>query len=266
MSPRSIFACVRAFHPRAYTMLRAKQAETRLKPSVIIRRFGDPRNWIDYPRGTTKDRRSFNPGATFRTMRAKGVVRADRTIRVANRRCHLQHIETGRVINVRSIAAFCRKARLGGNARYHITPVLDGKRLSYKGWYLPATLRRTLDLRDSYGNVYRGVTLRDWVVKHRKSPGSARRLLSGARETVGGVTLLSNPKATDLTRRAMTVTKVVLARGKHRVEADSVMEAAAKLGTTGASPIYDMVYGIRSHYRGYRLVRVKTRRHAALRG
>ena len=56
------------------------------------------------------------------------------------------NVRTGKMSSARSIVHFCKRhTDLGGNAKYHLTPVLKHERLHYKGWMLPKTYQ-TIDV------------------------------------------------------------------------------------------------------------------------
>ena len=69
------------------------------------------------------------------------------------------HLKTGKRIKAKSITAFCKKAKLGGNSKFHITHCLMAKSAqTYKGWTtleFYKSLQKTVNLKDSNDNQYR---------------------------------------------------------------------------------------------------------------
>lgn len=261
----NLAATITQRHPKVDRLLRAKCRETGRARSFIIMRFGDPREWGDtIPKGRLKPlkvgKQRFRTRATYRAW-AKTSGRKGEGLR----RCVLQHITSGRIIRASSIVAFCRKARLTGNARFHITPILDGQRLSYKDWFLPSTLATKLNLRDVYGNVYKGVTIREWVKKHGLSAHMATKLLRGdkTRAASGRLALASTEDTGFIKPRSTIVTGVTLRKGGHIIKADSLPSAAARLGLYPSS-LYPLAYGVTDTVAGYKLTHVKTEQRMVL--
>lgn len=70
------------------------------------------------------------------------------------RKTHLVNFNTGEEIQTNSISEFCRRANLNKNDKYHMTPVLDGERLTHKGWVLPSLLNNRTIICDLNGKEY----------------------------------------------------------------------------------------------------------------
>ncbi len=107
------------------------------------------------------------------------------------RTVRLQNFRTLRVIKARSMGEFCRKAGLNGTDKYHIWPVLEGKRTHHKGWGLPKTLNKRLTVRDVYGNSA-DVTVGQAIDRKLFGPCSIRRMNEGT-TVLGGLRLASAP-------------------------------------------------------------------------
>jgi hypothetical protein len=165
------------------------------------------------------------------------------------RRCHLMHLHTGRVINVRSITAFRRKARLRGSDHLHITPVLDGQRLQHKGWVLPERVNRKVALTDVYGNQYRPVKVLDLIKQHGFKARGLKRILSGGLFQTRRLALSDSPIKGVLSPRATKVTEYVFRQrdasqpGRPRVYRGAVLkDIAAQMGVE-SSRLYPLLYG-----------------------
>ena len=76
----------------------------------------------------------------------------------APRLCKLFNIKTGKHIEAGSITEFCEIANLFGSDKYHITPILDGKRIIHKGWVNEKSwikLNEVMEWVDIYGNEHK---------------------------------------------------------------------------------------------------------------
>lgn len=226
--------------PFAHQMLLHKSRSIGREPSFVLQRFGDPRKWDGIPAGIYKP--LGHPVPCSRNKRP----------------CTLQHVGTGRKISADSITAFCEQAGLSNVSRYHITPVLDGKRPHHKGWFLPKTLTKQLDLRDIYGNAYR-VSVQEWVTKHGYSAAAALRLLSGERQRFKQLLTATAEDSAHLRPRGIKVTSVTLRKGARTVTAPSLPAAAVALGYNKTA-LYPVAYGLRDTLDGFRLTKVRTKR------
>jgi hypothetical protein len=104
------------------------------------------------------------------------------------RPCKLVNYKTGQIINAESIVDFCKEAGLNGNDVYHLTPILDGKRLHHKKWCLPEILNKKIELKDVYGNFYSG-TIKDLMNKYKVPFIRLFKLLNGSKENCNGLML-----------------------------------------------------------------------------
>ena len=192
-----------------------------------------------------------------------------------DRRCHLVHLRTGREINVRSITAFCQKARLKGNAHLHISPILDGKRLQYRGWVDPKRVNEKVSLTDVYGNQYKPVKVLDLIKQHGLKAGGLKRILSGKLLGTRRLSLAANPVEGELKPRDWRVTEYVFRErdlkrgGTPRVFRGPVLkDLAAQIGVD-SSNLYPLLYGWRKRmktgpYRHIEVVEVKTEKKIAV--
>lgn len=251
-------------------LLREKCRLTGRQPTFIIMRYGDPRTWRVAPK--TRDGRLTRANhvnrSKVRAIRRKSLKSASRirdTRRpkdwrhtVNTRPVRLQHLETGRVITAKSIAAFVRRhlPETWEEARYHITPVLDGQRSSHKGWFLPETLAHRVSLRDVYGNTT-SLTIREAFKKHGLSARGLVCLLSGkTRATFGGRLILAeNATKAFVQPKATKVTRVQLTDGRRTVTAPSLNQAALKAGIS-VPGVYQAAYGLRAEIDGFRIADV----------
>lgn len=210
----------------------------------IVFKEGDPRHWPEVVKG----------------LHSK---KARRELALA-RSCTLEHSKTGKVIKADSIVQFCEQAKLDGNARYHITPVLNGDRTTYKGWCLPDFLNQSLNLKDIYGNQYE-MTVRDWVRKHG-SPGSAHRLLAGRKKSISNSKLMLASTLVDspLSPRSQHTIEVKLTDGKRTYSGRSIHEAAQAAGLKQPGSLYQCAYGFRDEARGLRVKSIKMERKRVL--
>lgn len=202
--------------------------------------------------GKTRSYRGwFNPKVTFREDIQEFLAKPNRKGKL--RRCHLQHLVTGRVINVGSIATFCRKAKLKGNAKLHITPVLEGKRWSYKGWFKPDTLKQEVALADVYGNQYDPVKVQTLIEDHGLTVHGLKRILRGQFYGTRRLTRADTPVQGLLKPRDWRVAEYVFKkqrpnrRGAPEIHRGSCLTQLAKdLGLSHPGSLYPLLYGWRS--------------------
>lgn len=231
---------------KAAKLLRAMTKKTGRVPTFIIMRYGDPRKWRDLPR--IRDHRELR----YRSKYTK------------TRLCHLVNLD-GREIRADSIADFCDKAGLPKVNRFHITPILNGERMSLKGWYLPETLARKVELRDIYGNVTTEV-VRDLITTNRMKSATIRRLLEGANKSAldSRVMLADTPVNAPIAPRALRITKVKLIDGKRVYTGQSIPEVARKAGITNLPALYSIAYGFRDHFKGMMIKEIEVERKSVL--
>lgn len=178
------------------------------------------------------------------------------------RSVRLQHIKTGRVISAPSIAAFCRRARLKGNDRLHITPVLNGERLLHKGWALPRVLNSRLSLKDVFGNE---VTRSIRELKTQFGTMTIRRLLAGF--PVGKVAPAVHDYGDILKPKPYTLKEYVFRvpgkRGRPRlIRAETYKQAGRKLGIDKQSA-FNLSHGYSHNVDGITFERAETVRRSA---
>lgn len=205
----------------------------------IVRKFGDPRTWDGLPVAT------------------KG--------RTTRRPLTLEHAQTGRVISAPGITTFCRLANLTGSAQFHITPILDGKRVHHKGWYLPSFLDQQLNLRDIYGNLY-SMTVREWIRDHKRSGQTANRLLTGGKKSIveGRVMLASTVINSPIAPNPIRTTEVKLTDGKRVFSGRTISEAARNAGFKKSSNLYKVAYGFKDEAWGLRVKSIEIEKKRAL--
>lgn len=257
----------------AAVLLRIKMKETGRRATFLIMRYGDPRQWRRAPKPV--DERVQRSQLTAKRMTKIAVkkpikmdfVRKGKRLRftrktkdwrriVKTRPCVLEHAMTGRVVKAPSIVAFCAKARLK-HSKYHITPILDGERVTHKGWYRPDFLDGKLALKDIYGNAYQ-MTVREWI-RRGQSGVQAYRLLSGkTRSEVGSRIMLASTEVTSPLRpRDCHTVQVKLTDGKRVFTGTSIHGAAQAAGHSQAGALYQVAYGFRDEARGLRVKSVK---------
>lgn len=229
---------------KAAKMLRAMTKQTGRTATFLIMRYGDPRKWRRIPQA--QDRRNFRYRSKYTTKRP----------------CRLTHID-GRTISASSIADFCDKVGLSTVDRLHVSPVLDGQRMSFKGWYLPETLMRKVSLRDIYGNVMTH-TIRALIQEDKIKPSSIRRLLAGDTKSVRNhrVMLADTPIKAKIAPNSLRITKVKLKDGNRIYTGTSIPEVARKAGIGNLPALYSIAYGFRDDYHGttFKEIEVERRR------
>jgi hypothetical protein len=105
------------------------------------------------------------------------------------RACNLINLETGQVVRAKSITAFCKAAGLvDGNDKLHITPILNEERFHHKNWCLPKYYNTYLELKDIYGNIYKG-KLSDFILRYKVSPRNLWNLLKERKVIANGLML-----------------------------------------------------------------------------
>ncbi len=211
--------------------------------TYVIKKAGDPREW----REVTKNLRSK---------------KARRELSVA-RECVLEHID-GRVIKANSIVHFCERAGIP-DSKYHISPILDGKRVTHKGWYLPETLARKIELRDIYDNVSTH-TVRELLVEHKLGKNTVGALLDGRKKTVmnSRLALADTPIDAKVRPNPIKTTRVTLTKGNRTFTGKTICEAARAAGVTSLPNIYKAAYGFREEAQGVRVKSVEVERRSVL--
>lgn len=168
------------------------------------------------------------------------------------RPCKLENIYSGRIIESDSVFNFCREAKLYNNAKYHIFPILEGERLSYKNWFLSDVLNKKLELVDVYGNKY-NLTVKQLILKYKLSPVYTRRLLNG--QSVYGLHPKKNFEKLEnniIPVKNYTIKKYVFSKGKKIVSGKTMEEIGNKIGRSIA-PIWNVVHGFKESQDGYKL-------------
>lgn len=178
------------------------------------------------------------------------------------RPCALENIHSGRIIRASSLIGFCRKARLWGNSRFHITQVLNGARPSIRGWYPVGTLRRKIELADIYGNLYR-LPLKTLIKRYGMHPSSITGLLDGRKRVFRNLTAMDRPIDGYLKPRGFRVTGVTVTNGRRTIRAKNLTEAARRAGVCFTA-FHPLAYGLKEEVSGYRLVRFDTAKRRAL--
>lgn len=179
------------------------------------------------------------------------------------RPCVLENVVTGKVIKAPSIVKFCQLAGIPRGS-YHISPVLDGHRPHHKGWYLPAFLDQVLHLRDLYSNEHQ-ITVRDWI-KSGRSPGSARRLLSGEKRTESHrqIMLASTTNDSQVRPRPNKITQVEVTKNGQTYTGASIKEAGTKAGLKSYHNLYSVAYGFAEEAQGVRIKSIKVEKKRVL--
>lgn len=165
----------------------------------------------------------------------------------------LQHIRTGRIISAPSVAAFCRNARLGRNARFHFDNVLKGKRLEHRGWGLPATLNHQLQLKDVFGNTMEGSVSQ---LRRRFSSTSLRRFMAGRQ--VGAIAPADHDFSHALPSKTYRV-KSYRFRDAHGslIQGNQLKDVAARTGS-GIGDLSMVARGLKPAVNGVTFVGAKT--------
>lgn len=104
------------------------------------------------------------------------------------RACKLINLQTGQVVQARSIKEFCQKVGFKHNEMFHITPILDGERLHHKGWCLPEYWNHWLELKDCYGHTYQG-HVRDFLFGYKVRACTLFNLMRGRKDMLAGLSL-----------------------------------------------------------------------------
>ncbi len=179
------------------------------------------------------------------------------------RPCTLQNVHSGRIIKADSIVEFCKEAGLKFPAQYHVTPVLDGARPSFKGWFLPETLARKVDLKDVYDNEYKDVSVHDWLRRKSHAPALGKssifHLITGKKRAIGGgkIMLASTPNDSPIRPKAYKIRSFVITNGKKTIHGTSILNAAKKAGLN-PSDVYSLAYGFRDQVNGYEVQKLTT--------
>jgi hypothetical protein len=232
---------------RAAKLLDMMCEQTGRARTFIIMRYGDPHNWRNLPK--PKDSREYRYRSKYTRLRP----------------CHLVHIE-GRSIRAKSIAEFCDKAGLKEtHNRLHVSPVLNGERTSFKGWYRPEFLARKVELRDVYGNVTTHA-VRDLIRNNRMKVTTIRRLLDGSKKSGldSRIMLADTPVNAIMSPRPVRITKVKLTDGRKVYTGTSIPDAARKAGITNLAGLYSIAYGFRDDLNGMTIKDIELERRQVL--
>lgn len=178
------------------------------------------------------------------------------------RPCALENIHSGRIIRAPSLIEFCRKARLWGNSRFHITQVLNGARPSIRGWYPLGFLGRQVKLADIWGNEYR-LSLKTLIKRHGMYPSSVTGLLDGRKRVFRNLTAVDRPIDGYLKPRDYRVTGVTVTNGWRTIRAANLTQAARRAGICFTA-FHPLAYGLKEEVSGYRLIRFDTAKRKAL--
>lgn len=107
-----------------------------------------------------------------------------------NKPVTFQNYKTGRIISAPSTKIFCLKAGLGGNDRFHFTPVIQGKRFHFKGWGL--IYNKKAILADIYGHEYKLDNLFVFSRKYELNINKLKQLIEGEIDFYNGIFLKGN--------------------------------------------------------------------------
>lgn len=243
----------------AARLLRKQCRLSKRQPTFVIMRYGDPRQWRGLPKAS-------DPRSRKRTIKAPAKVWGQRPTKdwrkiVNGRAVRLQHIDSATPVEYATIVEFCARHLPGKSDPYHVTPVLNGERPSFKGWYLPETLVREVQMRDVYGNLV-SFKVRD-AKQYGLTPRTVCSMLRGKRDGAkqGRIALADTVPARGLLpiSKRPKITSVTLVKGKRVVTASSLPKVAIKAGIqTSIASVYAMAYGLRDEVRGFRLKAIKT--------
>lgn len=176
--------------------------------------------------------------------------------------CKLKNLYSGRLINASSITEFCRKAGfVGSNSKYHITPVLDGKRMSYKGWFVPSTLDKPLALKDVFGNYY-DTNIQEILRRKKLSSIAIKRLVNG--RTFRGICSADKDTSHIIPPRAFKVDSYVFQDHTGEIFQGNTLQEVADCAGIHLQGAYNLVHGIQDQVKGVFLKCVKTHQRQSL--
>ncbi len=167
------------------------------------------------------------------------------------RKCELVNVRTGKTLKANSITEFCKKARLYGNSKFHLTPILDGNRLVYKNWMRPEVYHlfsQKVNLKDFYGNKYSltGFQLRGKLDLTTTYLG-AYKFLTGKVKSYRGLYLENTP--INQIKPNKKIGKVYLRKG-NRIYCTTTSRTDEKHGISYRS-VYDLVRGKHAVRKGF---------------
>lgn len=165
------------------------------------------------------------------------------------RHVNLINFKTKQAIQAKSITEFCKLAKLNGNDMFHLTPILDGKRLHHKCWCLPATMEKNCIIMDIYGNEYKLFNLLEFSQKYSLRSTMLAKLVDGKIDTYRGLYL----KGTDIKFRKPIKYKYTFNKGNIEVQAINLAALSRKFHVKSPHNFYKLVHGHTSHAYGYKV-------------
>lgn len=172
---------------------------------------------------------------------------------------HLCNFVTGESVSAQSVVDFCKKVGFKKNERYHLTPILEGKEISFKNWVLPETykfLSTKLDLIDIFGNEYclTPLEVMNKIGKKRNFSGDFGSFVRGKIKSIKGLHIKGSQ--TVFTKPLDKIQEIVLEKDGVQISAGSKAEASKKIGISRRSLI-DMSYGRKEKTKDWRIKDIK---------
>lgn len=170
-------------------------------------------------------------------------------------KCELINIYTNKIIKAKSVTEFCKLAKLNQiNDKIHLYPLLREERLERKGWCLPKYCNTYLELKDIYGNIYKG-KIKDLVKKYKVPPTTLWKLLINKKKINRGL-YLNESKVNYLPPKNYKVIKYTILSPNNKEISGKTITAISKQLNNSASrnSIQKMINGHREYCcNGYKL-------------
>lgn len=180
------------------------------------------------------------------------------------RQCEMINIKTGKIILAKSVFEFCKTARLNGNDKFHIHPVLEGERLHHKNWTTKETfdkLNTLYGFKDIYGNSYQ-YSLLELKNSGFASLGILLKLIEGKRNSYKGL-FLSDREVNFIPPRDYKVNKYYFKKGNRSYCAETLKEFEELHGVSSRS-LWDLKSGRIDQCSGFVFDKVVTEKRSVL--
>ena len=167
------------------------------------------------------------------------------------KRCKLININTGKILDCKSVAAFCRASKIKDpNLKIHIYAVLSEKRFSHLGWCLPKYYNTRIKLKDCYGNVYTG-KIRDFIDKYDIPFSRIWRLFTGKKQIISGLSLYST-KLEYIRLNPFKARQYIVKTNKNRnLKANTIKNIIKQAPYLQYSNLLRLIHGKIGKYKGY---------------
>lgn len=151
-----------------------------------------------------------------------------------------------------SISDFCKKVGLNDNSKFHITPILQGKRFHHKGWHLPFDIN--VILVDIHGHEYKVNNFWDFSKKYKINPMHLKNLINGKIKLFRGLFLKNNRP--DNIRPQLFKYECTFENNDNQIKGTNITEIGRLLNSE-RSGFAKLSLGVLSNHKGWIIKKVK---------